>query len=139
MPWKRPPASTSAAAGRHPLGGAVADEPAAAVGVLVLHRTVDHVGDRLEATVRVPARAPGLAGRVVDLTHLVHVDEGVEVGEVDAGEGPAHREALALEAGGGGGDRPDRALGRVQGDRIEHGDGGGVCGHGRHGSLQVVA
>ena len=76
--------------------------PAAAVGVLVLHGAVDHVGDGLEAPVRVPARAPRLTGGVVDLAHLVHVDERVEVGEVDAGEGPADREALALEAGGGG-------------------------------------
>ena len=89
-----------AAAGRHPLGGAVGDDAAAAVGVLVLERAVDDVGDGLEAAVRVPVGAPRLAGRVVDLAHLVHVDERVEVGQVDAGEGPADREALALEPAG---------------------------------------
>jgi hypothetical protein len=44
----------------------------------VLERAVDDVGDGLEAAVRVPRRALGLAGRVVDLAHLVHVDERVE-------------------------------------------------------------
>ena len=90
--WRMP------AAGGHPLRGAVGDDAAAAVGVLVLERAVDDVGDGLEAAVRVPVGAPGLARRVVDLAHLVHVDERVEVGEVDAGEGPADGEALALEA-----------------------------------------
>ncbi len=84
--------------GRHPLGVAVGDQPAAAVGVLVGHLAVDHVGDGLEAAVRVPRRALGLARRVLDLAHLVEVHERVEVGQVDAGERPADREALALEA-----------------------------------------
>ena len=75
-----------------------ADDPAAAVGVLVLEGSVDHVGDGLEAAVGVPVGAAWLARRVVDLAHLVHVDERVEVGQVDPGEGPAHREALAFEA-----------------------------------------
>ena len=68
---------------------------------LVLEDAVDHVGDGLEAAVRVPGRALGLAGRVLDLAHLVEVDEGVEVVQRDAGEGAAHGEALALEAAGG--------------------------------------
>ena len=99
-----------AAAGRHPLGGAVADDTAAAVGVLVLEGAVDHVGDGLEAPVGVPVGAPRLARRVVDLAHLVHVDEGVEVGHVHAGEGPADREALALVPAGGGGHRANGAI-----------------------------
>ena len=41
---------------------------------------VEHVGDGLEPAVRVPGRALRLAGRVLDLAHLVHVDERVEVG-----------------------------------------------------------
>ena len=52
--------------------------PAAAGGVLVLEGAVDHVGDRLEAPVRVPGGALGLAGRVLHLAHLVHVDEGIQ-------------------------------------------------------------
>ena len=73
-------------------------DPAAAVGVLVLEGAVHDVRDGLEAAVRVPRRALGLARRVLDLAHLVHVDERVELGQVDAGERAADREALALEA-----------------------------------------
>ena len=113
-----------AGAGGHPLGVAVGDRAAAAVGVLVVEDAVDHVGDGLEAAVRVPRRALGLAGRVLHLAHLVHHDERVEQAEVDAGERAAYREALPLEAlrrGGhlpapGAAGRPDRA--RADGSRV---------------------
>ena len=84
--------------GRHPLGVAVGDGAATAVGVLVVEGAVDDVGDGLEAAVRVPGGALGLARRVVHLAHLVHHDERVELGEVDAGERAAYREPLALES-----------------------------------------
>ena len=100
-----------AGAGGHPLRGAVLDDAAAAVGVLVLERSVDHVGDGLEAAVRMPRRAARLARRVVDLAHLVHVDERVEVAHVHAGERAHDRESLALVSARAGGDRPDRPLG----------------------------
>ena len=89
-----------AGTGRHPLGVAVADDAAAAVGVLVHHGPVDHVGDGLETAMGVPRRSLRLAGGVVDLAHLIEVDERVEVGQIDPVEGPPDREALALEAGG---------------------------------------
>ena len=76
------------APGRHPLRGPVGDEAATADRVLVLEGPVDHVGHGLEAAVGMPRRALGLARRVLDLAHLVHVDERVEVGQLDAGEGP---------------------------------------------------
>ena len=76
----------------------------------MLEDAVDHVGDGLEAAVRVPRRALRLARRVLDLAHLVEVDERVEVAEVDAGERAADREALALEARGARRDAADRAL-----------------------------
>src|SRR5262249_35234909 len=66
-------------------------------------------GGGLEATVRMPRGALGLTRGVVDLAELVHVDEGVEVGRAHSGERPAHGEALALVAGRGRGDLPDRA------------------------------
>ena len=66
----------------------------------VLEDAVDHVGDGLEAAMRMPRRALRLARRVLHLAHLVEVDERVEVGQVDAGERAADREALALEAVG---------------------------------------
>ena len=103
----------------HPLGVAVGDQPAAPVGVLVPERAVDDVSHGLEAAVRMPRGALGLTRGVVDLAHLVHVDERVEDGQIHAGEGAAHREAEPLEATGSGGQRADwpgaRALGRVGG------------------------
>ena len=63
----------------------------------MLEGAVDDVGDGLEPAVGMPGRALGLSGRILDLTHLVHVHEGVQAIEPDAGEGPAHRESLALE------------------------------------------
>ena len=90
-PWNRPPLSDQPlrrlldvqdpGAGGHPLRVAVGDDAAAAVRVVVLEDAVDHVGDGLEAAVRVPRRALRLAGRVLDLAHLVEVDERVEVAE----------------------------------------------------------
>ncbi len=97
------------------------------------HLAVDHVGDGLEAAVRVPRRALGLARRVLHLAHLVEVHERVEVREVDAGEGAADREALALEAARRGGDRADRPVGRAEVRRGKAGEGQDVVdGHGWH-------
>ena len=63
-----------------------------------------------------PGGALGLARGVVHLAHLVHVDEGVEGAQVDAGEGAADGEPLALEPRGGGGHRHHRT---VDGGRVE--------------------
>jgi hypothetical protein len=76
---------------------------------------VDQVREGLEAAVRVPGRALGLARRVLDLTHLVHVDERVQVLQVHAGERAADREALPLEARRRGGDLDYRANSRRPG------------------------
>jgi signal transduction histidine kinase/CheY-like chemotaxis protein len=100
------------AARGHPLGVAVGDQAAAAVGVLVAEHAVDDVRDGLEPAVRVPRRALGLTRRVLDLAHLVHVDEGVQLPHVHAGERPADRETLTLEPGRRGRHRHDRPLGR---------------------------
>jgi len=100
------------AAGGHPLGVAVGDQAAAAVGVLVAEHAVDDVRDGLEPAVRVPRRALGLTRRVLHLAHLVHVDEGVQLPQVHAGERAADREALTLEPGRRGRHRHDRPLGR---------------------------
>ena len=82
----------------HPLRGAVLDHAATAVAVLVLEAAVHDVGDRLEAAVRVPVGAARLARRVVDRAHLVHVDERVELGVGQAGEGTGDGKTLTLEA-----------------------------------------
>src|SRR3979411_2548180 len=68
-----------ARASGHPLGVAIGDDATAAVRVLVLEDTVDHVGDRLEAPMRMPRRALGFARRVLDLAHLVEVNERIEL------------------------------------------------------------
>ena len=53
-----------AAAGGHPLGVALADHAAAAVGVVVGDLPVHDVADGLETTVRVPWSSLRLTGRV---------------------------------------------------------------------------
>jgi hypothetical protein len=92
-----------AGTGRHPLRVAVGDDTSAAVGILVFHGAVDHVGDGLEAAMGVPRSAFRLTGGVFDLSHLVEVDERVEIGEVDAAKGSPHGETFPFEAG-----RPSR-------------------------------
>ena len=124
-----------AAARGHPLGSAVGDDAAAAVGVLVLEGAVEHVGDGLEAPVRVPVGAPRLAGAVVDRAHLVHVDERVELFGGHACECPPHGEALAFEAAGRRGDARDRPLALLRARLGQAGEGQGVGGDGRHGRL----
>jgi hypothetical protein len=114
-----------AAPGSHPLGVAVGDQAAAAVGVLVAERAVDHVGHGLETAVRMPGSALRLTGRVVHLAHLVHVDERVEQAQVHAGERAPDREALALVARRRGGhlqDRPLSGIGAGLADSRQHGD-----------------
>ena len=109
-------------AGGHPLGVALADDPAAAVAVVVLDDPVDHVGDGLEAPVRVPRGADRLVGGVVDRPELVEQEEGVgHVGVEAAGERAPDLEAGALD-GVVGGRRPARPGGRgVSGSGVTRG------------------
>jgi len=101
MPWN----------GGHPLGGAVGDQAATAVRILVGEAAVDHVRDGLEAPMGMPIGASRLAGLVFHLAHLVHVDERVEVGCAHACEGAYDGKPLALEAVRTSGDRPDWTFG----------------------------
>ena len=71
--WSLQDASTCG----HPLRGTIGDETTTTLGVLVSEGSVDHVGHRLEPAVRVPGGSLRLTRRIVDLTHLVHVDKGV--------------------------------------------------------------
>src|SRR5207248_1304835 len=119
----------------HPLGGAVGDHAATAMGILVLEGPVEHVGDGLEATVGMPVGAPRLTGSVLDRPHLVHVDERVELVERNTGEGPAHRESLAFERAGCGRDALHRPLSLVGAGLRQAGEGQGVGGDGGHGTL----
>src|ERR1700728_117054 len=103
MPWNRPPLATSSSG-----GASMCRMPAPADGVLVPECAIDHVGNRLETTVRMPGSALRLAGGILDLTHLVHVDERIETRPVDAGEGSANGEALSFESRGCRRDRDHR-------------------------------
>jgi len=100
-----------ARAGGHPLGVSVGDRATTAVAVLVVHHTVEHVGDGLEPAMRMPRGALGLTRCVLHLAHLVEVHERVEGREVHTGEGATYREPLSFVAfrrGRDRGDRPDR-------------------------------
>ena len=121
--------------GRHPLGISIGDHTSATLGVLVFHDPVDHVGDGLEPAVGMPGGSLGLARGILDLAHLIEVNERIEVVHVDALECPAYREALAFESPRGGGDRFDGALwlpiargsgDSWQGESVFNGDGGHV-------------
>ena len=103
----------------HPLGVTVLDDTAPTVAVLVHEGAVKDVGDRLEATVRVPRGALGLTRCVLDLAHLVHVDEGVEIGQVDAGEGTSHGETLPLETARRSRHRTHRTRELIQGRALD--------------------
>ena len=108
--------------------------PDPAVGVLVLHGAVDHVRDGLEASMWVPRRALRLARGVLDFSHLVEVDERVEIGQVDASEGSPDWETLTLKAGRSGCHGlhwPIEGIGRPCVETRQHkGILDGYCGHG---------
>src|ERR1035437_2126785 len=63
---------------------------------------IDHVGHRLEPAVRVPGCSLGLTRCIVDLPHLVHVHERVEVGHAHSGKRPPHRESSTSKPLGAG-------------------------------------
>src|SRR5580765_189480 len=89
-------------AGSHPLHVAWLEHALVASGVLVLELALEHVGDGLEAAVRMVGRAHGLARGVIDRAHLVEQQEGVDQVQALGGKGTPHDEAgaLALAVGG---------------------------------------
>src|SRR5205807_2504015 len=94
----RPLDMKDSGARRHPLGGAVGYQAASARRITVLEGAVDHVGHGLEPAVRVPGGSLRLARTVLDLTHLVHVNEGIEMALVHSVEGAPNRKALTFQA-----------------------------------------
>ena len=117
--------------GGHPLRGTVGDHSTATDGVLVEKGPLHHVGNGFEAAVRVPRSPLGFARTVVHLAHLIQVDEGVEIGELDAVKGPTNRKTLTFHPTGCGGDLHDttRAVAGTYRDdtgefeRVSNGDG----------------
>ncbi|MDQ1304562.1 MAG: hypothetical protein QG671_389 [Actinomycetota bacterium] len=124
---------------RHPLGGAVGDQPAAAMRILMCEPAVDHVGDRLESAVRMPVGSAGLTRFIVHLAHLVHVNEWVQISGTHPGEGPDHRESLPLVSAGPGVDRSHGPLDVGGSGRAQSGQGQGVCSYSWHTPINRTA
>ena len=85
-----------AVAGRHPLHVASADAAAVAGTVLVLELAFDHVGDGLEAAMRMIGRAHRLTGRVIGRPHLVEQQERIDDLQPGHRKRPADDEPRAL-------------------------------------------
>src|SRR5438093_13326981 len=83
----------------------------------MLKGAVDHVGDRLEASVRMPRGPLRLTGPVLHLAHLVHVDERIQISLIEPIERTPYRKALALDAFWSRSDGEDRPFHRR--DRID--------------------
>ena len=83
--------------GSHPLSRTIFNDATTTNRVLVQEGAFHHVGHCFESTVWVPRGSFGLTGTIVNLTHLIHVDEGVEVGDIDSREGSSDWKAFALE------------------------------------------
>jgi hypothetical protein len=130
----------NAGARGHPLRRAVGDEAAAARGVLVLERAIDHVGDGLESTMRVPGRPLCLAGRILDGAHVIEEQEGVGEGELRVRKRASYDEPLALELSRGCHDLRDLPPGRLllRHDRQSR-QGERIGGHGGHGAFLLCA
>src|SRR5207249_9786536 len=84
----------------------------------MLKGAVDHVGDRLEASVRMPRGPLRLTGPVLHLAHLVHVDERIQISLIEPIERTPYRKALALHASWSPSDGHDTPL-HLR-DRIDH-------------------
>ena len=122
-----------AAAGGHPLGVALGDHTAAAVGVVVGDLAVEDVGHGLETAMRMPRRPLGFVRRVDLRAEVVEEQERICLGHRQlAGEGTSDAEPGAL---GGAvrrndpGDGPSPRRGGIgsgdagQDERVVHGDG----------------
>src|SRR5262245_54468265 len=85
-----------AAARSHPLHVARAERPAVAEAVTVRHLAREHVGDRLDAAVRMPRKAGDVVVRVV-VAKIVEQQEWIELGGVAEAERALQPDARALE------------------------------------------
>jgi hypothetical protein len=86
-----------ASAGSHPLHVARPQTAGVAVRVTMLHLARDHVGNGLEAAMRMVGSALGLARREFHRPHLVEQQERIEQRHLLVWERPVHNEARALE------------------------------------------
>ena len=140
-PWNKPPLTTSSSGG---VSMCRSPEPAVihCVPPFVIEPPPPweswcrNVPSMMYVTVSKPRcgsdRSPRLVRGVFDLTHLVHVDERVEVTRIDAGEGPTYRKALALVPLRCGRDGTNGTIALVRSQLRKAGQRGGVGGDGWH-------
>ena len=95
--------------GCHPLRPAVSDDSATTMTVLVDECAVHEIRNGFETTMRMPIGAAGFKRRIVDLAHLVHHDERIEIGRRHASKSAAHWKTFAFKTTRRGGDRAHRA------------------------------
>ena len=86
--------------GRHPLHVAGAEAAAVAEAVAVLDVAGEHVGDGLDAAVRMPREAGEIVVRVV-VAEVVEQQERIELGRVAEAEGALQLDARAFDVGHG--------------------------------------
>src|SRR5271168_1384106 len=88
-----------AAAGGHPLHVAGAEPALVTKAVGMLHRAGQHVGDSLDAAVRVPGKSGAIVLRPV-VAEIVEQQEGIEVAGVAEPEGAVKLHPGPLHRGG---------------------------------------
>src|SRR6516225_10179618 len=98
------------AAGRHPLHVAGAEIAAIAEAVAVLDITGEHVGNGLDAAMRMPGETGEIFGRAV-VAEIVQKEKWIEFGGVAEAESAAQMHAGALDRGLGRDDAFDGADG----------------------------
>src|SRR5207244_4861595 len=98
----------NAAAGGHPLHVARTHAAAIAKAVAVLDATAQHIGDRLDTTMRMPRKAGEVVLGVL-VTEIIQQQEGIEVAGFSEPERAAQLDAGAFERGQRLGNRFDGA------------------------------
>ena len=102
----------NAAAGRHPLHVAGAEVAAVAQAVAVLDVARQHIGDGLDAAMRMPGKAGAIVVRPI-VAEIVEQQERIELLGVAEAEGAAKMHAGAFDRGLGADDAFDRSNGHV--------------------------
>ena len=87
-----------AASGGHPLDVARAEVAAIAEAVAMLHLAREHIGDGLDAAVRMPGEAGQIVVRVL-VPEIVEEQERIELGRVAESERAPQLDARAFDVG----------------------------------------
>ena len=84
-------------ASRHPLSVAIGDGSTTTVIISVIKNSIDDVGNRFETSMRMPRSSLRFTRGVLNFTHLIQVNERIEIGKVDAGECSTNWESFTFE------------------------------------------